>query len=137
VVSTVDIRQDTLIEHAAPDAVYDVLTDGARFAAATGLPACITDRAGEPFTAFGGRIEGRQIELVPGRRVVQAWRFGREHPSPWPEGVYSLVSFSLAAVRGGTSLVIEHTAVPAQWRDHIAGGYPAFYEQPLQRYFAS
>jgi hypothetical protein len=60
--------------------VFELLTNGALFGAATGQPVEITDRAGESFSLFGGRVEGRQIELVPGERVVQAWRFGTGHP---------------------------------------------------------
>jgi hypothetical protein len=37
---------------------------------------------------FGGDISGRNVELVPGRRAVQAWR-----SNAWPEGVYSIVRF--------------------------------------------
>lgn len=56
----------------APERVYELLTASAQFAAATERPAEIGD--GGTFSIFGGYIEGRQIELVPGRRVVQAWR---------------------------------------------------------------
>ena len=59
------IHQESIIT-AAPQAVYEVLTDGQKFAAATGMPAQLSDREGEAFTLFGGRVEGRQIELVPG-----------------------------------------------------------------------
>ena len=86
------IHQESII-NADPQAVYEVLTDGPKFAAATGMPAQLSDREGETFTLFGGRVEGRQIELVPGQRIVQAWRFGANHPSCWDAGVYSIVRF--------------------------------------------
>ena len=130
------IHQEAIID-ADPKAVYDVLTDGQKFAAATGMPAQLSDREGETFTLFGGRVEGRQIELVPGRRIVQAWRFGAGHPSPWDDGVYSVVRFTLSGEEGGTRFIIDHAAVPPEWHDHISTGYPTFYEQPLERYFAA
>lgn len=72
----------------APEWVYELLTDSAQFDAATDRPAEVgTD--GGTFSIFGGYIEGRQIELVPGQPVVQAWR-----GSDWAPGVYSLVRFS-------------------------------------------
>ena len=129
------IHQEATI-NADPQAVYDVLTDGQKFAAATGMPAQISDREGETFTLFGGRVEGRQIELVPGQRIVQAWRFGAAHPSCWDAGVYSVVRFTLSGQAGGTRFIIDHTGVPPEWRDHISTGYPSFYQQPLERYFA-
>jgi activator of HSP90 ATPase len=129
------IHQEATI-NADPQAVYDVLTDGQKFAAATGMPAQISDREGETFTLFGGRVEGRQIELVPGQRIVQAWRFGAAHPSCWDAGVYSVVRFTLSGQEDGTRFIIDHTGVPPEWRDHISTGYPSFYQQPLERYFA-
>jgi hypothetical protein len=58
------IHQETLIP-AAPSQVYELLTEGSRFSAATDMAAQITDREGDSFSLFAGRIEGRQIELVP------------------------------------------------------------------------
>lgn len=128
------IHREALIE-ARPDQIFELLTDGAAFAAATGMPAELTDREGDAFTLFGGRIEGRQVELVRGRRVVQAWRLGGAHDSPWDPGVFSVVRFTLQPEAAGTRLVIDHDGIPAEWADHVAGGYPAFYEEPIRRYF--
>jgi activator of HSP90 ATPase len=122
---------------AAPEQVYAVLTDGEKFAAATGAPARINGQEGEAFALFGGRVEGRQIELVPGERVVQAWRFGVEHPDAWEAGVYSVVRFTLEPGGEATKLVIAHTGIPPEWEEHIESGYPTFYRDPLVRYFAS
>jgi len=130
------IHQEALIA-APPQRVFELLTSSALFGAATGMPAQVTAREGESFSAFGGRVEGRQVELVPGRRVVQAWRFGAAHPTPWEPGVYSMVRFSLEPMGAGTRLVIDHTGIPAEWIEHIAGGYPTFYQEPIARFFAN
>lgn len=98
------IHQESIIA-ATPQAIYEALTDGQKFAAATGMPAQLSDREGETFTLFGGRVEGRQIELVPGQRIVQAWRFGATHPSEWDAGVYSVVRFTLSGLQDGTRLI--------------------------------
>ena len=105
--------------------------------AATGQPAEITDRDGDSFSLFGGRVEGRQIELEPGRRVVQAWRFGAAHPSPWEPGVYSTVRFTLEPAGAGTRFVIDHTGIPAEWVEHLSSGYPTFYQDPITNFFAN
>ena len=130
------IHQEALIA-ARPQQVFDLLTHGNLFSAATGQPADITAREGDSFSLFGGRVEGRQIELVPGQRVVQAWRFGTAHPSPWDKGVYSTVRFALEPAGDGTRLVIDHTGIPAEWIEHISGGYPTFYQDPIEKFFAS
>jgi uncharacterized protein YndB with AHSA1/START domain len=129
------IHQEALIA-APPEQVFDLLTSGEQFGAATGQPAEITDREGEPFSLFGGRVQGRQIELVPGQRVVQAWRFGAAHPTPWEPGVYSTVRFTLEPAGDETRLVIDHDGIPLEWIDHISSGYPAFYRDPIANYFA-
>lgn len=130
------IHQESIIE-AAPEEVYAVLTEGERFATATGMPARIGAREGEAFSLFGGRVEGRVVELVPGERVVQAWRFGDEHPEPWEAGVYSVVRFTLAPLPEGTRFVIDHVGIPPAAEERIEGGYPTFYRDPLVRYFAA
>jgi activator of HSP90 ATPase len=129
------IHQEAVIK-ASPRQVYEYLTDGEIFAAATEMPAQVSNREGEPFSLFGGRVEGRQIELVPRERVVQAWRFGSAHPDAWEPGLYSIVRFTLRAEGDATRFVIDHSGIPAEWQDHIQSGYPTFYQSPLTRYFA-
>lgn len=94
-VQDMSIHQEALIE-AAREQVYEVLTDGEKFAAATGQPAHLTDHEGETFSLFGGWVEGRQIELVSGerssrrggsaQRILRSGTRGstRSFASPWP-----------------------------------------------------
>jgi uncharacterized protein YndB with AHSA1/START domain len=130
------IHEETVIA-APPGQVFELLTTGSLFGSATGQPAEITDREGDPFSLFGGRVEGRQVELVPGRRVVQAWRFGTAHPSAWEPGVYSTVRFTLEPAGEGTRLVIDHAGIPPEWVEHISTGYPNFYQEPIAKFFAN
>jgi uncharacterized protein YndB with AHSA1/START domain len=130
------IHQEALVD-ATPLEVYAYLTDGEMFAAATGKTARLEARAGSSFSIFDGRVEGRQIELVPEERVVQAWRFGDAHPDVWEPGVYSIVRFTLTAEGNRTRFVVDHDAIPAEWHEHIATGYPLFYEEPMTRFFAA
>jgi hypothetical protein len=51
---------------------------------------------------LGGDIEVRDIELVPGERVVQAWRI-----SDWESGVYSLVRMTLMRDGEGTRMILD------------------------------
>jgi uncharacterized protein YndB with AHSA1/START domain len=78
--------------NAPPPRIYEILLDAKLFSAFSQDTAEIQPRAGAPFKLFGGRIEGRNVELVPPQRIVQAWR-----PSTWPAGVYSIVRFELTA----------------------------------------
>ncbi len=69
--------------------------------------------------------------------MVQAWRFGAGHPSPWEPGVYSTLRFTLEADGDGTRLVLDHTGVPDEWVEHLTLGYPAFYHDPIAKYVAN
>lgn len=124
------ITQQALIA-AEPAEVYAVLADADALSALSGMSGVPGRSAGEEFSAFDGNVTGRQIELVPGQRLVQAWRFPQFAP-----GTYSMVSFSLTAEAGGTRLVIEQHGEPDDWHDHIDANWPTFYLTPLENHFA-
>src|SRR5258706_444673 len=107
------IHQEIVI-NASPKRVYGALTDAKQFSTFTGgAPADISDDEGGAFTLFGGHIEGRNLELVPGQRLVQAWR-----AKSWQEGVYSIVKFELHEQEAGTRLVFDHSGFPDDEREH-------------------
>lgn len=60
--------------HPSPQRLYEALLDQKQFAAFSGLAATIDPTPGGTFSLFGAQIEGRNIELVPNLRIVQAWR---------------------------------------------------------------
>jgi len=115
---------------ASPERVYAALTDAKHFSAFTGgAPAEISRDAGGAFSCFGGMITGRNLELLPNRRLIQAWRAGN-----WGEGVYSVVRFELEAKGSETRLVFDHTGFPEEQRTHLEGGWQAMYWEPLRKY---
>ncbi len=123
------IHQEVILP-ASPDRVYAALTTSAQFTEATGgRPADITATDGGAFSLFGGMIHGRQIELVPGVRLVQAWRV-----KLWEPGVYSLVRFTLAAEGNGTKVVLDHAAFPDGQEPHLAAGWGTNYWEPLTKF---
>lgn len=119
--TTNNIHQEITFS-AAPARVYEALVTPKRFAEITGAPATGDGTDGAPFTAFGGHVSGRNVELVAGKRVVQAWR-----AKTWPEGVYSLVRFELEPAGTGTKLVFDHDAFPADMKEHLAKGWQSNY----------
>ena len=125
------IRQAVIIK-ASPQRVYDALLDAKQFSAFTGgAPAEIDSKAGGAFSCFGGMITGRNVELVPNQRIVQAWRAGN-----WPEGVYSIVRFELDAQGSETRLTLDHSAFPEGNAEHLEGGWHRMYWEPLKKYLA-
>ena len=104
---------------ASRDKIYSVLTDARQFAkivelsgAMQSMPqgskaAEISREVGGAFAIFGGHIVGRQAELVPDQRMVQAWRV-----ADWKPGEYSIASFDLIEQGTQTKLVFEHKGFP-------------------------
>lgn len=125
------IRQEVILK-ASPKRIYDTLLDAKRFSEFTGgAPAEIDPQAGGAFSCFGGMITGRNIELKPNQRIVQAWRAGN-----WPEGVYSIVTFELEAEGAGSKLTLTHSAFPEGGAQHLEGGWHKMYWEPLKKYLA-
>ncbi|WP_261305508.1 SRPBCC family protein [Paenibacillus andongensis] len=117
---------------ASPNRIYEALTDAAQFSKVSGgAPTEITPEAGGSFSCFGGMIVGKNIELEPNKRIVQAWRVAN-----WEEGVYSLVKFELEEQGEGTRLVFSHTGFPEGQEAHLAPGWHTNYWEPLKKYLA-
>src|SRR5580658_2494466 len=116
---------------ASPQRIYEVLLDSKQFAAFTGLAAEIDPKAGGAFSLFGGLIVGRNVELVPDQRIVQAWR-----PANWDPGVYSMVKFELKAHGSGATVVLDHTGFPEGDFAHLDPGWYERYWEPLKKYLA-
>ncbi|HEX4446395.1 MAG TPA: SRPBCC domain-containing protein [Polyangiaceae bacterium] len=114
---------------APPSRIYEALT--AKFAEASGAPTTGESTEGASFSAFGGFVTGRILELVKDRRVVQAWR-----AKSWPEGLYSVVRFELQPEGKGTKVVFDHTGFPDEEKEHLAGGWQSNYWEKIARYVA-
>jgi activator of HSP90 ATPase len=117
---------------ATPRRIYGVLLDSKQFAAFTGLAAEIDPGAGGVFQTFGGLIVGRNVELVPNERIVQAWR-----PTHWDPGVYSIVRFELKPQGSSSIVILDHTGFPEGEYDHLNEGWPLRYWEPLKKFLAS
>jgi activator of HSP90 ATPase len=115
---------------ASPDQLYETLLDSKQFAAFSGRPAEINREVGGAFSLFKGHITGRNVELIPNERIVQAWRV-----VTWPEGAYSIVRFELKPQGLGTHLVFDHIGFPEGLHDHLAAGWEENYWSLLKKNF--
>jgi activator of HSP90 ATPase len=119
------------VDFASPPArVYAALLDDKQFGALTGAPAMIAPKEGGAFSLFGGAIVGRNVELAPGKRVVQAWR-----DTAWKPGTYSMVKFELTPRGGGTHLMLDQTGYPDREYHPLSIGWPAHYWTPMKKFF--
>ncbi len=124
--------------------IYEALTDQQQFNKVTEIiaakessidlrktPTRMSREPGGAFTLFGGIIVGRHIELVPGRRIVQAWRV-----ASWDPGAYSIVRFELVELGAGTKIIFDHTGFPKGTAEHLSAGWKAHYWEPLRQFLA-
>jgi activator of HSP90 ATPase len=109
-----------------PARIYELLTDGARFSSLVGRRGRGGAAEGDWFSLLGDRLEGRQIELARGERIVQAWRLAE-----WEPGVYSIVRFTLIPEMSGTRVVIDQAAYPDEFHERLANIWTSLYFQPM------
>jgi len=122
---------------ADPATVYDLLADSRKHSAFTGKHAIISRKIGGTFTLGESDgesdVTGINVDLVPGRRIVQAWRHRR-----FPEGIFSMAAVTLKPTPdGGTELVLVHRGVPKDlipeteeaWRDQYWSRIKAYLDR--------
>jgi activator of HSP90 ATPase len=129
---TSDPRTSLHEEHdfnASPHRIYEIFLDSKQFSALTGMPAEISREPGGAFTMFSGVIVGRNIELVPDQRIVQAWR-----PTYWTPGDFSVVEFQLKPQGAQTHLILDHRAFPPGDFASLTEGWTSHYWQPLTKF---
>ncbi|MBI3573023.1 MAG: SRPBCC domain-containing protein [Candidatus Kerfeldbacteria bacterium] len=124
------IKQSVTIK-ASPKEVYEALLDSKKHSLITGDTAKMSRTVGGSWSAFGGYATGKNLELVPNKKIVQTWR-----ASDWPAGHESTATFSLAKTKDGTKIVFTHVHVPANQIRSIAGGWQEYYWEPLKRFFS-
>ncbi len=115
------IKQSVIFK-ATPHEVYEALIDSKKHSKFTGSKAKIDRKIGGKFTAYDGWIKGKNLELVPNKKIVQAWR-----GDDWPENHYSKAVFSLKKVKEGTRLVFTQTGVPDKCYKDISEGWHEHY----------
>lgn len=124
--------------------VYEVLTQAAEFDKVVkqsdasrsmmlpdNKPTMITPDPGSAFSLFGGFITGRQIELVPNERIIQAWR-----SASWGAGLYSIASFDLLDQGSATKLLFDHRGFPKGAAASLLEGWNGNYWEPLRKVLA-
>jgi uncharacterized protein YndB with AHSA1/START domain len=118
---------------AAPETIYELLADSRKHAAVTGRKAAISTKVGGPFSIGEDDVTGVNVDLVPARRIVQAWRHRR-----FPEGIFSMAAVTLTPTSdGGTALVLTHRGVPKDlipetedaWRDEVWSKIKAYLDR--------
>jgi activator of HSP90 ATPase len=123
------ISKQTVTFKATPHEVYEALMDSKKHAAFSGGKASISRMVGGKISAYDNYIAGKNIELVPDKKIVQDWR-----AVDWPEGYFSRVTFKFTAIPEGTQLDFTHADVPEGTEEEFKQGWIDNYWEPMKRY---
>jgi activator of HSP90 ATPase len=118
---------------AAPKTLYEMYIDSAKHSKATGAPAKLGRRAGAAFTAFGGSIKGRNLAVVPGKMIVQAWR-----ATHWKKAdADSILVMTFSKTPSGGRVDLVHANVPEHDHKGVTEGWKDYYWKPWRKYLAA
>jgi len=118
---------------AKPQEVYDAWLNGRSHAQMTGAQkATASARVGAKFTAWNGYIHGRNVALVPGRKIVQTWRTTEFTDADED----SEITVTLAKTARGARVTLRHSNVPDSHQGYKSG-WGDHYFAPMKAYFGA
>ena len=120
------IKQTYLINSSLEE-VWEALTNPKCINAWGGGPAKMDEKVGTKFEFWGGDIHGKNIEVIPLKKLIQEW-FGGDWKKP------SIVSFTLTEEKDKVLINLLHTDVPDNEAKDINEGWKEYYLGPLKKY---
>jgi len=82
----------------------------------------ISGEKGGKSVLFGGSVETENVELIPGKKIVQKWRF-----KEWAKDYFSTVTLEFETKDNKTILNLSHEGVPDSDKDRAEQGWSANY----------
>lgn len=113
---------------AAPEDVYNALTNPLMIEIWTGEKAVMEETPGSEFSLWDESITGINLEFEKNKKIVQEWFFGEQEER-------SIVTIKLHANKSGTSMEITHTNIPDDAYDNIVEGWQEDYFDALNQLF--
>ena len=117
---------------ASAQEIYDAWLDSLAHSEMTGGEADMSDEIDAEVSAWDGYITGRNLELIPGERIVQSWRttqFADEHED-------SIITLTFEEAGDGTLMTLVHSNVPDEQTSYELSGWQEHYFAPMRNYFA-
>ncbi len=113
---------------APPEEVYLGLTKAQSIQLWTGAEVEFTEEVDTEFSFWDGDIVGKNLELEPGKKIVQQWYFGEENEP-------SIVTIKLHPDKKGTSLEFVQTNIPDEDFEEFTEGIKEYYLGGLADFF--
>ncbi|VVB79012.1 Activator of Hsp90 ATPase -like protein [uncultured archaeon] len=122
--------KQTVVFNASANDLYEYLVNSRKLSNITGAKASNTQKIGGKFSAWDDYIFGTNVELVPGKKIVQKWAC-----ADFPEKHFSDVTFELKS-KGPkqTELIFTQVNVPDELFEDLSAGWNDFYWEPIKDY---
>jgi activator of HSP90 ATPase len=127
---TKSIRQ-TVTFTGKPEEVYQLIMDQKKHSSFTGREAIISKKVGGKISIFDGYCHGYNIELIEGKKIVQAWHFAEDG---WPDDHFSVCTFLFEKVGNKTKLTFKQSGVPENNFESLKSGWKQYYWEPMEAY---
>jgi len=123
------IKQTVLFNGSVAD-IYEYLTNAKKLSKITGSKATNDLKIKGKFSAYDDYIWGTNVELVPGKKIVQKWTC-----ADFPDGHFTDVKIDFNKKgEKQTELIFIQENVPDEFYDDISLGWNEFYWEPIKDY---
>jgi len=123
------IIEEEIIIRCSPHEIYEAFMDSKKHSKFTESKVKISREIGGSFSIYEGSINGKNIELIQDKKIVQTWRSEDEN---WPKGYYSTITLILEPVNNGTLIKFKQVDIPESSCESIKEGWDLFYWDPLK-----
>jgi len=111
---------------ASADDIFTALTNPLTIEIWTGAAAVMEPLPGTEFSLWDGEISGLNLEIEPGKKIVQEWYFEGEDEK-------SIVTITLIPEGNNTNVELLHINIPEEAFDNIVEGWDRYYFKPLKQ----
>ena len=121
------IEQKILFHGAKAAELFDIFVNPKKHSAIHGgATTKISDKEGDHFSLLNGNLKGRNLLIVPGRMIVQAWR-----GNVWEkDDLDSVLSLVFSDNRTGAQIEMVHAFTPNQFTEL----WNEIYWQPMKEF---
>jgi len=120
------ILQKIAFRNTTTEILYNLYMDAKLHSAVIGGPVKIQMKEGVAFTAYDDYISGKNLQLIPGKLIVQSW-----WASDWDANEPVSTFILLFEQRGKDTIVqMTHANVPDQQYKAIKVGWDDYYWKP-------
>ena len=123
------VIQQTVRFRTSPETLFEMYLDSEKHSQSTGMPSRIGRKIGGRFQAFDGKLEGKNLLIVPVKQIVQLWR-----ATHWKKGDWSILILTFSKVAGGAEIDLVHVGVPAYDHKGVQAGWSKYYWRPWRRF---